>query len=125
MSDTCLGCGKKLYKKDHYYADGYCESCHVSEKKGPFDGAIKAIEKQIEWIEQDYSFPRHPDDRKNEIISLRVAIRVIEAARKVDKQKTRRCLMGLLLGTMKSSECQDVFGILDALLECLPEKEER
>ena len=50
---------------------------HMSEKK-PFDAAIKAIEKQIERIEQDYSFPRHPDDRKNEIISLEVAIRVLE-----------------------------------------------
>jgi len=96
----------------------------MSEKRGPFDGAIKAIEKQIERIEQDYSFPRHPDDRKNEIISLGIAIHFLEAAGKTDKQKTRRCLMGLLLGTMKSSECQDVFGIIDTLLESLPEEKE-
>ena len=84
----------------------------MSEKKGLFDRVIVWIKQKLESLEEENQ--RYgTDDFASWINEYRAAIRVLEAAGKVDKVKLHlRC--GSLIRLTPE---------LDALLESLPEKE--
>jgi hypothetical protein len=115
MSDTCLGCGKKLYKKDHYYADGYCEDCHVSKKKGPFDAAIELLREKLAALKTVTFFPQDVIEPTEK--SIEAAIRVLEAAGKVDKATLISHLSRL------EKDAGAISPGIRALIESLPERE--
>jgi len=105
----------------------------MSEKKGPFDAALKELYITIDAVRTNKmasaayhkAYPNEQGDDfsyYNQCISeCETAIRVLEAARRVPKKKAIECLLGLFLGTMTSSECQNTFGLINKFLEVLPE----
>ena len=89
----------------------------MSEKKGPFDAAIAVLKTELQECSPDEEdefcdFIQSLTDNQYEK-GLRIALRVLEAAGKVNKAKLHlRC--GSLIRLTPE---------LDALLESLPEKE--
>jgi hypothetical protein len=103
----------------------------MSEKKGPFDAAIAVLKTELRECSPDEEdefcdFIQSLTDNQYEK-GLRIAIRVLEAAGKVDKVKaldgmeTLRAMMSreLLMNTGPT------FQLVHALLESLPDKEQK
>ena len=111
---SCNGSGGQgTIRKPPYIKEG-----QMSEKKGPFDAAIAVLKTELRECSPDEEdefcdFIQSLTDNQYEK-GLRIAIRVLEAAGKVDKVKLHlRC--GSLIRLTPE---------LDALLDALPEKEE-
>ena len=118
----------------------------VSKKKGPFDATIKELEENVfavtnflQGCDENNHFPEFIVSQKKRLLELQLAIRVLEAAGKVDKQE---CLTWIdemsdvpvviteMLGTNEWATTYNSRSIspkqeIRALLEALPEPEQK
>jgi len=97
----------------------------MNEKK-PFDAAIKYLRQRL------LGFPKRglwsiSDEYKQECLDMEAAIRVLEAAEKVEKKEALASLDDIYLSASVSPWDGSVkhLGIVRSLLESLPDKEKK